>query len=368
MIMKDNKWGIFIIIFTLLIIISGCSGESSTQNASSNETSSTENRDSSPDTDKMKSNIIMGSSATGSFYHSISTGVANVLNNHAPFQVTLSTYAGPDAWIPLMEKDEVHIGIIPSTMAMWAFKGEDPFNKPYKNLRTIVRAEMIDPVPIIVREDSDIHTVKDLKGKRVASDYGAHKTINGVMSISLELAGLSWDDVIAVPVTSYQQGIDALRDNQVDAAWGGSPNAAATVEADAAIGVRTLHFGDIKPEDIPNVTAEQLQTVQSFIPGGRFATTQGGFVHRETTIIEYPDYFSTSIELSEDIVYEITKIIWENHEELHPIFPALSQWVPEHMFDPTPVIPYHDGAIKFFKENGIWTEEADEHHKALINQ
>lgn len=75
---------------------------------------------------------------------------------------------------------------------------------------------------------------------------------------------------------------------------------------------------------------------------------------------------AASTHTSPDAVYLILKAITDNLEELKPVHPWLQSWSLETMLDLNAPIPYHDGAIKFFKEKGLWTEEHDQMQKALL--
>ena len=74
-------------------------------------------------------------------------------------------------------------------------------------------------------------------------------------------------------------------------------------------------------------------------------------------LIAYPSVMVSTSETSEDVVYTVTKATWENYEEMHAVHPWWDGWTREEMVPVKPAAPYHDGAIKFFKEIGVWTEE-----------
>lgn len=355
------------LLLVALLIVAGCSSSNSGTESETPGQSQNEDKSVSSDSEKseMETSIVLGTNPTGSAYNSVGTGVATVISDHAPFQVSVSTYAGPNIWLPLMNNNEVHLGVAASPDIFWAYNGEEPYQSN-KNIRTIVRGNWTDAAGFVVREDSEIQSVNDLKGKRLASDYGAHQIIMNILTTQLEGAGLTWDDVTPVPVTSYPQGLEALRDNQVDAAFGGSPTTSAGMEIDAAVGIRPLNYGDVAPEELDNFPEELMQKLQERVPGSRVVSKQAGWAQEEFTLIEYPLFLAASSSLSEEAAYEVTKILWENYQELHPIFPWLEQWTAENMFDPRPPAPYHDGAVKYFKEIGVWTDEAEQYHQELL--
>ena len=60
----------------------------------------------------------------------------------------------------------------------------------------------------------------------------------------------------------------------------------------------------------------------------------------------------TSAKLSDDVAYNVTKAVFENLDEFKKLHPALSTLTPESMLEGNSV-PYHPGAIKYFKEKGL---------------
>ena len=70
--------------------------------------------------------------------------------------------------------------------------------------------------------------------------------------------------------------------------------------------------------------------------------------------------------LSDEVAYHITKALWENYKELAPMHPRLKSWTPNRFASVRAVVPYHGGAVKFFKEQGAWTKELEEHQEKLL--
>lgn len=72
-------------------------------------------------------------------------------------------------------------------------------------------------------------------------------------------------------------------------------------------------------------------------------------------------YLVTTPKLSDEEAYEISKGVWINYKELGPVNPRFPRdWKPENMVTTHAGIPYHPGAIKWFKEKGVWTPEMDQ--------
>ena len=63
--------------------------------------------------------------------------------------------------------------------------------------------------------------------------------------------------------------------------------------------------------------------------------------------------FFTNDKTSDDVVYKITKAVYENKKDMAAVFPALNGFNPEQMAKKYKALEYHPGAIKFFTEKGI---------------
>jgi TRAP-type uncharacterized transport system substrate-binding protein len=70
--------------------------------------------------------------------------------------------------------------------------------------------------------------------------------------------------------------------------------------------------------------------------------------------------------MSDEVAYTLVKTWAENWKELEPIHPQLRGWRPEVFVQKLATIPYHPGAIKFFKENGLWSPEMDRAQEMLL--
>src|SRR5690606_5504668 len=91
-----------------------------------------------------------------------------------------------------------------------------------------------------VREDSDIQTIEDLKGKKIPKITG-NSSVNIKNEAILAFAGLTWDDVQAVELSSYGGQGDALIQGQIDVV-STTPTASMMFEAESKTGIRWLEM------------------------------------------------------------------------------------------------------------------------------
>jgi TRAP transporter TAXI family solute receptor len=72
-------------------------------------------------------------------------------------------------------------------------------------------------------------------------------------------------------------------------------------------------------------------------------------------------------DVPDDVAYTITKLVWENDKELGPKHPRLKDWIKPRFVSTKASAPYHPGAIKFYKEVGAWTPEAEAHNNKMLS-
>lgn len=211
-----------------------------------------------------------------------------------------------------------------------------------------------------VAADVGIETYEDLRGKRVGWVVGA-PALNVNTEAYLAYAGLTWDDVERVDFGGYSASWKGLIDGQVDAAFA-STNSGLAYEAAAS--PRGVMWPLIDPDN-----AEGLARMQSIAPffmvnrasvGANIDGTDG----HQGAGYAYPVLIAME-ESDSDLVYNMTKAMAELFDEYDGKAPGIGGWaLGKQNF--TWVVPYHDGAIRYFEEAGVWSEKAQAHNDALI--
>jgi len=299
--------------------------------------------------------ISIGTHRVGLSYHAAGVGIAKVVSEKSAIKVLVKPFAGPNAWMPLLDSGELELGLLSGMDAGWAFTKGPGYSRKNANLRVLMKGNMVNVI-IITRASSDIRKIQDLRGHSLTSDYGGNAIVKHILEVYLASGGLEWKDVKNVPVPDVASGLQSLREARVDAAFGGAPDTVR--ELDAAISIRPVPLDS---------TQKALAKAREILPSARPVLIKKGtaVLKEDTMAIGYPNYLAASSKLSEGAAYEVVKALWENYKELHPVHPWLKGWVREEMFDPDPPAPYHPGAVKFYKEKGLWNAEAEKNQKEL---
>jgi TRAP transporter TAXI family solute receptor len=215
---------------------------------------------------------------------------------------------------------------------------------------------------IVTAKDADIKTPKDLKGKRIAWVVGA-PSLNQNITAMLAFAGLTWADVKKVEFGGFGPSMDGLLNNQVDAAFSSSISGQAFRLAASPRGLRYPVFSHADKEG----WARMRKIAPFFVPafgaeGAELSPTN----KVESATYPYP-VLMTYASANADLVYAMTKAMVDLFDDYKAGAPGNSGWdFKRQVFDW--VIPLHDGAIRFFKEKGVWTDKLQAHNDALLKR
>lgn len=317
----------------------------------------------------VQANVAMATGPTGAVYHTLGSAIAKTINQHTGIKTLVQPYAGPSAWLPMLDSGQVHLGVSGGLDVAWCYVGGGGYSKPLNNIRVLMHGNDLANPALIVRVDSNINKTEDLKGKRVASEYGGQTTLAAYVRAGLECGGITWDDVKPVPVPDIVSGINGLRDGRIDATFAPDPMTPVALEADQAVGIKGMNLADIPPDQVDNPPKEIVDLLDEIAPGEVITRIpKAGYLKADTTGMKHGVFLVTTDNLSADTAYEITKAIYEFDEELWPSCNWGKQWKKETMFDPNVRAPYHEGAVRFWKEIGKWNDEAEANQKKLLGQ
>ena len=305
--------------------------------------------------------IYIATPPQGSIYYSFAGIFAKILDDYSGMSARVQALAGSSAYIPAISEGKIELGINNANDLRLAAHGEKPFIKS-PNIRV---ATVMCPllVGICVRNNSDIKTLKDLKGKKVAAKYPAQLAIALNVETMIASAGMTWADVKEVPVTNSPAGIQALIEGRVDAA-AFAIMGAAVKEADATIpgGLRFLAVVDT-PEGASSMARVWPGSYPFMVKAGAPGTVG---IKQDQPMMAYDIVLSTGTKISDDVVYAVTKTLYEHADAIQKGHNMLERFSKDKMAKTNATVPYHDGAIKFYKEVGLWSADMDKVQAKLL--
>lgn len=236
-------------------------------------------------------------------------------------------------------------GFAQSDVAYWAFTGTGTMQgqPPAEKLRAIA-ALFPEHIHLVALADSGINSVADLKGKRVSLDEPGSGTYVDA-NLILEAAGLGVADVTAEALKP-DAASDALRNGQIDAFFfvGGYPTGAIVELASAA----KIKLVPIDGDTAANLTGKHAFFASSDVPEGVYEGVPA------TTTVAVGAQWITSSDESEELVYEITKALWnDNTRKLLDTGHSKGKSITKETALDGIGIPLHPGAEKFYREAGL---------------
>lgn len=243
-----------------------------------------------------------------------------------------------------MAQGDPQIGVNNGGSVYQGLVGESEFNRAHPTLRMLSGGSP-NNITVAVRDNSPIKTGPEIRGKRVASGWAALPVCQIHASAMLANYGLGWDDVRPVPVTNIITAARALADGQIDALLCASPAIAA------------LRF--ISIDESPAAMARARHHYRYSEKAVLLKKGALGWLPEDTRTFDYPWSLFANEKLNDEAAYRIVKAIWEHNDELATIHPILAAWKPARMVDPEMGVPYHPGAVRFYKEKGAWTPQAE---------
>lgn len=284
----------------------------------------------------------------GSFSHSAGSALAKVINEKAKLRAVVQAQASTG--FEEVESGTAEFNVSNSFDSTFFATGtgeEYQGSGPHPRLRH-VGALIPYRVAMHVRADSNIRSIADLKGKRVSSGFNAQKTIARIIEAHLTTGGLSYKDVVQVPAPNVVRQAEDFTSGRVDVLFFALGSAAIKQAAASVGGLRVLAVDD-SPANMSRIT--------SILPGAYTLLVEPSpgidGIAAPTKLIAFDMDLNTSDRVSEDVVYRVTKAIYESKQDLVATFPPFALFDPKHMAKATESVPFHPGALKFYREIGL---------------
>ncbi len=245
--------------------------------------------------------------------------------------------------INTIQNGELEFGVAQSDVQANAYEGRSQWEgKPYGDLRSVFAVHP-EPVTMLATKGSGVNNYTDLKGKKVnIGNAGSGQYATWQL---LEREGIvSTDDLsLATELKSSEAGA-ALCDGKIDAYYWlvGHPSASTQ---------ETVSTCDAQLVNVEGPAIDELVDKYSFY---RKATIPAGMYNNEEDINTFGvgATFVTSAAVPDDVVYTITKSVFENFDDFKKLHPAFKDLKEEEMIKDSLTAPLHDGAVKYYKERG----------------
>ncbi|WP_255570321.1 TAXI family TRAP transporter solute-binding subunit [Cohnella sp. CFH 77786] len=294
-------------------------------------------------TGEKPSSLIIATGGTAGTYYPLGGGIANLLKDKAGTNATAQVTGAAVENMRLISKKEVDLAITQGDIADYAAKGSEMFQEGAVGNLQAIGALYQETIQIVVSEKSGIRSVSELKGKKVSVGAPGSGTEVNARQI-LEIYGLTFDD-LSLDRLSFGDSAKKIQDGGLDAAFvtAGAPTAAIN-ELAATTGIRILSIEDDK---IQAIIDKYKYYNQQIIAGGTYPKQNA-----EVKTVAVKAIMSVRAELDTQLVYDITKAIYENTQPLIAINAKAKEINADQALEGIS-IPLHPGAEKYLKEKGV---------------
>ncbi|MCB5176476.1 TAXI family TRAP transporter solute-binding subunit [Microvirga lenta] len=240
-----------------------------------------------------------------------------------------------------IEEGKADVGFGNSISTVDGLAGNAPFNKPHTNVCNVATLYP-QYFQMLVPANSGIEKVTDLKGKAITTQPRGN-TGELITQQLLKAHGMSYDDV-KVSYVSYTDSVEQMKDGHAQAfTLGTAIPSGAVMDLASARDVKLLDLSGSLPE------------MKKMNPGYTLVTVPKNTYPKQDSdvkVIGYATHLVASCDLPEDVVYKMTKAVADNVSSLAATSKAISGLTPKEMAEDVGV-PFHPGAAKFYKEQGI---------------
>ena len=280
----------------------------------------------------------------GSLNHTSASAISKVVKEKGGINMLVQPTAGESVLVPMVARGEVEIGITNIMEAQAAIDAGQ------KDLRILTAVHALR-TPFFVRKDSTMRTIADLKGKRVALGYSAMRNIDIATRAMLATAGLTEADVKPVLVPNVVRSADDFIAGNADMfyfAFGGPK----VREADATVGgLRVLEMDENGMPAARKIMAYGYAAPVT--PGPIFIG-----VEKPMKVYAFDNILITSSKVKDDLIYKVLETMEKNKDDLIAVQPVLREFTPAFGYA-NYALPYHPGALKFFKDRNLTARPLD---------
>jgi len=287
--------------------------------------------------------LILATGGTAGTYYPFGGAMAKIWNSKIPgMNVTAQTTGASAENIRLINRKEAELALVQSDILEFAYQGKETFKEKITSVSAIA---VLYPeiIQIVVRAESPIKSFVDLKGMKVGVGAPGSGTEANFRQL-LDVYGMKKEDVKG-QFLSFAESADQFKDKHIDAfiVTAGIPNSA-IMDISTQHSIRLLNLP-------PDIISKLTQKYPFLSPAKVPANTYKGQTEDVNTVAVNAVLVASN-ELKEDVVYSLTKALFENQAELASAHAKGKELSLETAVKGVSIL-FHPGAVKYYKEKGL---------------
>lgn len=286
-------------------------------------------------------NVLTG--GTSGVYYPVGVALSKIIGEKVPAtrpSVQATKASVENLNLVQQGKGEIALTLGDSLQAAWAGDTEAGFRTKLDKLRGI-SAVYPNYIQIVATKESGIRTLADLKGKRISVGAARSGTELNARAV-FTAAGLAYKDLAKVEYLPFAESVELMKNRQLDA----------TLQS-AGLGVASLRdlstAVDIVVVEIPAAVVDKIGApfIKETVPANTYRGQD-----KAVATAAVVNFLVTRSDLPDDLIYNMTKAMWDNLAELKASHAATRVMELKNAMSGMPV-PLHPGAARFYREKGL---------------
>jgi len=290
--------------------------------------------------------VTIGTGGVTGVYYAVGGAICRLVNKDrakSGLRCSVESTGGSVYNVNAIKAGELDFGLAQSDVQYLAYNGAGSFKSADKDLRAVFSVHP-EPFTLVARKEAGINNFSDLKGKRVNVGNPGSGT-RSAMEELLAAEGMKMSDFgLASELKADEHG-PALCDNKIDAFFYGVGHPSANIQdPTTTCGAKLVPLTDAH---IDALVAKHPYYAKVSIPGGIYANNPN-----PTPTYGVLATMVTSAKVPADVVYTITKAVFENLDEFKKLHPAFAHLNAQEMIKNGLSAPIHEGAMRYYREKG----------------
>jgi TRAP transporter TAXI family solute receptor len=290
--------------------------------------------------------VTIGTGGVTGVYYAVGGAICRLVNKDRAkhgIRCSVESTGGSVYNVNTIKAGELDLGMAQSDVQYQDYNGTGSFKEPDKDLRAVFSVHP-EPFTLVARKEANIHSFKDLKGKRVNVGNPGSGT-RAAMDELLAAEGMKVSDFALASELKADEHGPALCDNKIDAFFYGVGHPSANIQdPTTTCGAKLVPLVD---SAVDGLVKKHPYYAKVTIPGGLYANNPD-----PTPTYGVLATLVSSSKVSPDVVYVVVKAVFDNIDEFKKLHPAFAHLDPAHMIKDGLSAPLHDGAVRYYKEKG----------------
>jgi len=293
--------------------------------------------------------LSIATGGTGGVFYPYGGGIAKVIGEYIPnVEATAEVTAASVDNLKFLRDRKADLAFTTADTLADGVNGTGSFNSklPIRTLALLYK----NYLHVVTLGSSSIKTMKDLKGHTVGTGSPGSGTEITAFRV-LEAHGIDPEKDIKRQRLGASESADALKDGKVDAFfWSGGLPSAAILDLAHTSGITIRLLANDSAVDSLQIKYGKPLYIQGVVPKAIYQGLDG-----DVGVVSTPNVLVVHADMDENLVYEITKALFEHQTELAAIHPEAVNLSLEYAVKESPA-PFHPGAIRYYKEKHVWPE------------